>query len=376
MSNSRSGQKGLVLEEVLKAYFWHAGYFVVRAVPYRYDDEDVTDIDLWLYERPAAATRRRLIVDVKNRRSPKAAERIIWSRGLQMALGVDGAVVATTDKRAGARRLAKNIGVTLFDGDAISKLANSKQVRLEGQLPYENLIAAIKKVDEARRSTDWRQVSQDARSSLAIGLGIQTVNRNLRAASFFAEQAIFAQANSDQAELAVRLLFHTCALATISLDFALADHAFRSQDEKRQIIVNGIRYGETDDVHAITTVRAAIALARKYQDNGAAAAKQIEHGFYDDAERIPADIIADYVARISTTDALFNAAREMEYASSAVTLPSLDDLTAEAKSLLGTFLDFNGISREKVALAWRPKSPRSAKAPKSSAQAPLFGDRN
>jgi hypothetical protein len=151
---------------------------------------------------------------------------------------------------------------------------------------------------------------------------------------------------------------------------------FRSQDEKRQIIVNGIRCGETDDVHAITTVRAAIALARKYQDNGAAAAKQIEHGFYDDAERIPADIIADYVARISTTDALFNVAREMEYASSAVTLPSLDDLTAEAKSLLGTFLDFNGISREKVALAWRSKSPRSAKPPKSSAQAPLFGDRN
>jgi hypothetical protein len=96
---AKPGQKGPALEELLKAYFWRAGYFVVRGVPYRLEDEDVTDIDLWLYERPGASTRRRLIVDIKNKRSPKVSERIIWTRGLQMALGVDNAIVATTDRR-------------------------------------------------------------------------------------------------------------------------------------------------------------------------------------------------------------------------------------------------------------------------------------
>ena len=79
MALASPGSKGFDLEEVLKAYFWQAGYFVVRAVPFRLDGEDVTDIDLWVYERPAALTRRRLIVDAKNRRSPKVSERIIWA---------------------------------------------------------------------------------------------------------------------------------------------------------------------------------------------------------------------------------------------------------------------------------------------------------
>ena len=39
-------------------------------------------------------------------------------------------------------------------------------------------------------------------------------------------------------------------------------------------------------------------------------------------------------------------------------LPSYDQMGSEAKSLLGVFLDFNGVSREKIAMTW----PRSAKA--------------
>lgn len=67
-STSKTGSKGLALEEVLKNYFSRAGYVAVRGVPYRVDGEEVTDIDLWLYERPGAATRRRIIVDVKNKK--------------------------------------------------------------------------------------------------------------------------------------------------------------------------------------------------------------------------------------------------------------------------------------------------------------------
>jgi len=66
--------------------FWRAGYFVVRAVPFRLNGDDVTDIDLWVYERPAALTRRRLIVDAKNRRSSRVSERIISASGLRVAL--------------------------------------------------------------------------------------------------------------------------------------------------------------------------------------------------------------------------------------------------------------------------------------------------
>ncbi len=346
------GSKGIELEEALKAYFWQAGYFVVRGIPYRLEGEFVTDIDLWLYERPAALTRRRLIVDAKNRKSPKVSERIIWSKGLQAALGVDGAIVATTDKRPSARRLSKALDVTLLDGDAVTKLTQSERLRNAGQLRSEEFDKAVKRIDESRRSAEWRENLQNARASLIFGMGVQSTNTNLLAASFFAEQALSAHPGSEQAQWALRLFYLTSALAAISLDYVLADQAFRSQDDRQQSIINSLRFGQSATVAALPFIRAAIGLVRKYVENGTAVAKQIEYGFYEDAHRIPAEIIADYVSRTSTSDALFNVAREIERASSSIDIPSYDQMSNEAKSLLGVFLDFNGISREKIATAW------------------------
>ena len=345
MALARPGGKGFDLEEALKAYFWQAGYFVVRGLPYRIDGDDVTDIDLWLYERPAASTRRRLIVDAKSRRSPKAAERIIWTKGLQTALGVDGAIVATTDKRLSTRRLSKVLNITLLDGDAVSKLTRSEQLKSPGQLRSEDFDNAVKRVDERRRSTEWRQNLREARASLISGMGVQSTNSNLKASAFFAEQALSAQPGSEQAQVAIRLFYFTSALAAISLDYLLADQAFRSADDRRQSVISSIRFGQSDAAAAPPIVRAAIGLARKYADNGGAVAKQIEYGFHSDADHVPAEIIADYVTRVATSDALFNVAKEIEWASSSVELLSYDQMSIEVKSLLGVFLDFNRISR-------------------------------
>ena len=106
-------------------------------------------------------------------------------------------------------------------------------------------------------------------------------------------------------------------------------------------------------------MRAAIGLARKYAENGGAIAKQIEYGFRADADRIPAEIIADYVKRLSASDALFNLAKSLEIASSSAEFASFDELSVEVRSLLGVFLDFNGVSRERVATAWPSSLSRS-----------------
>jgi hypothetical protein len=381
MTTSRTGGKGPELEEALKAYFWRAGYFVVRGVPYRVEDDEVTDIDLWLYERPAALTRRRLIVDAKNKQRPKSSERIIWSKGLRDALGVDGVIVATTDQRDSARRLARSVGVTLLDGDAVSKLLQSEKLQQVTQLYSSELDASVKKIDEGRRSSEWRQNLLEARASLLTGFGTQSTNQNLRASGFFAEQAILAQPKSDQAQIALRLFYLTSALAAVSLDYSLSDHAFRSQEDKKRLLINGIRFGHSEAHQAFLTVRAAIGLVRQYADNGKAVAIQIERGFDADAHRIPAEMISDHVAKISGTDALFNIARECERASFEIGLPSFDEMTIEAKSLLGVFLDFNGVSREKVASAWPKGAALSSKPvaatepPAESEPGPLFQDK-
>ncbi|RXH38626.1 hypothetical protein XH99_00660 [Bradyrhizobium nanningense] len=351
MSDTSNGRKGLELEETLKEYFWQAGYFAVRGVPFRLDDEDVTDVDVWLYERPAALNRRRLIVDAKNKIKPKAAERLIWARGLQSALNVDGAIVASTDKRPSSHRLSKSVGVTLLDGDAINKLAGAAKLRVADQYSSEEYDGLFKAVDAARRSVEWRTALLGARSSLLTNFGIHSANMALRVAGFFAEQAILAAPKSDQAQVALRGFYSTSAYAAIGLDFVLADLAFQSHEDRRASLITGVRYGNTNVREALMPIRTAIGLVRQHASNGGSIAAQVERGFDEQAARVPAEIIAEYVARLSATDGLYSVARELERNAFKIDIFHFDALSAEARSLLGVFLDFHGVSREKIAHA-------------------------
>jgi hypothetical protein len=351
MAEAKTGQKGPDLEETLKEYFWQAGYFAVRGLPFRLDDEDITDVDLWLYERPAALTRRRLILDAKNKKVPKAAERLVWTRGLQSALGVDGAMVASTDKRQSSRRLARAMGVTLLDGDAISKLTTTTRLQLDDQYPSEQFDDLFKDVDTSRRSNDWRSALLTVRASLLTNFGVHSANTALRVAGFFGEQSVFAAPRSGQANVALRGFYSACAYAAIGLDFVLADLAFRSQDERRTALINGIRYGHTGTNEALATVRAAIGLVRQHAPNGNSVAKQVERGFQEQAANVSAETIADYVARLSSADALYIVARELERNAYKIDMVHYDALSVEARSLLGVFMDFHNLSREKIANA-------------------------
>ena len=102
-----AGKKGAALEEIARAYFQRQGYFALRSVPYRFEGEDVTDIDVWLYGRQAASGRIRAVVDAKDKRSPKALERVLWTKGLQATTGSDRAIVVTTDNNPRVNRFAR-----------------------------------------------------------------------------------------------------------------------------------------------------------------------------------------------------------------------------------------------------------------------------
>lgn len=360
MAGEKTGQKGGAAEEMLKAYFWAAGYFAVRGVPFRLDGEDVTDVDLWLYERPAALTRRRLILDAKNKKVPKAAERLVWVRGLQAALGVDGAIVASTDKRPSSKRLAKAMGVTLLDGNALSKLSSSKKLSLEGRLASEDFDNLFKAVDGSRGSVEWREALLGPRAALLSSFGIHSANTALRAAGYFGEQAILSAPKSPQAQIALRGFYSNCALAAVALDQVVADLTFRSREERREALTNGIRYGHTDTREALSTVRAAVALIRQHTANGSGIAKLIEKGFEERANQVPAETIADYLTRVSSADSLFSVARELEWNAYNVHMAHFDDLSLEARSLLGVFIDFHELSREKIAVAGIPGAPNTA----------------
>jgi len=95
----KTGKKGLETEEVIRSYFLGAGFFAVRGVKLRRGDDDLTDIDLWLYERSATLARRRIIIDIKDKAEPKAAERLFFVKGLAEIMQVEATGVVTSDSR-------------------------------------------------------------------------------------------------------------------------------------------------------------------------------------------------------------------------------------------------------------------------------------
>jgi len=355
IEKTKQGNKGYALEEVLRAYFLRAGFFVVRGIPYSIDQEDITDIDLWLYEKSTSTVRRRQIIDIKSKNKPRAMERIIWTKGLVEILKMDGAYVATTDNRAVSRKIANKLGIKLLDGQEIKRIQERKNLLFEERITDEQLFEHVRQLDKQRRNKEVQSSLNDLKTSALIGLGPNSLVRSLEAFEYFVRKCVEAHPNSDSARLFGRLTYLSAAFIAFNLDFIGAEASFRSNEEKRNIFMNAIRYGNQNKVEALRDVRVATELIRKYTDNGNALASSIEDKISKDLEKIPAEIIADQMIRSGKEDAVFNYSRSLEQFAYHTAFPNFDGLETEVKSFMGALLDYCSIDRTTFASCWTMK---------------------
>lgn len=381
MNDKATPPKGAVLEEVLRAYFLRAGFFVIRGVPFRFADEDLTDVDLWLYERPTGTSRRVQICDIKYKQRPKAVERIFWTSGLADALNVDGAYVATTDKRKSLRSVAEKLDLQLIDGTDIQRIQNSQTVLYSERIGDEQLLQELQAVDKAFRKKDLQEARIDILSALSEGFGAPSAVRALEAFGRLAAAAVSYHPDSGAARAAGRLAYLAAAITCESLDYVSVDAAFRTMDERRELILNAVRLGALSDDDGQQTLRLAIALVEKYAPGGKGTASAVEAGLKRDLEQIPAEIVADQAVRLLKSDQLFLTGRELEMAGYHVSLPPFDSLSTPTKSMLGALLDYAAIDRERFAKAWKaaPVTEASSETKEAVAregsQKSLFGEK-
>lgn len=350
----RSGDSGLATEELLRAYFLRAGFFVTRGVPLAYNGAELTDVDLLLYERPTGATRRIEVVDIKYKQRPKAVERLFWTRGLVDALDVDGAYVATTDSRPVLREVAAKLGLVIIDGADLQRIRESQSVLYPERLTDEELIGVLIKVDHQRRDRRLADARKAILAALANGFGAASVVDALGSFSEMAALSTTAHPGSEGAVSTGRLAYLAAAIACAGLDYISVGAAFRSIDERRELLLNAVRYGAADSLEGTRTLRLAVQLVEKYAPGRGATARQVEQGFKSDLNAIPAEIVADQAGRLLKEGQLFVVARELEAACYSRACPTFDALTAPAKSMLGALLDFAGVGREAFASAWSP----------------------
>ncbi|TOP64893.1 hypothetical protein, partial [Vibrio parahaemolyticus] len=230
--------KGFEMEEHLRNYFNQAGYYVVRGVPFNYEGFDVTDIDLWLYSRASPTARNVTIVDVKNKKTPQAIERIFWVKGLSEAVGAENAIVATTDRREAVKDFGRQLGILVLDGIFLSKL--SKKTTHSPRLSDEEFISNIEMYSLGKLDGDWKGQILLSKTLLSKGLNFDTCNKWLDVAEFFAQQTVV---HTTHSVTAYRCFTYVLSLFSVGIDYIMRELSFLDQNERKEKLAEGFTYG-------------------------------------------------------------------------------------------------------------------------------------
>ena len=352
-SAKKSGKKGFETEEIVRSYFLGAGFFVVRGVKLQHAGDELTDIDLWLYERSATLARRRIIIDIKDNAQPKAAERLFFVKGLAEIVQVEATGVATSDTRRSLRELARKHNVLWIDNADLQRLKSSQRLTASSRLSDESLNEQVSRIDSSRASKNVRDTFASVKSSVADRFGPSCANTAIDGAHYFARMAVEAHPGSFAAMVFTRLTYFCAAIAAAALDFASGDSALRPAPERIANLTDAIRFGD-DPRGTFEKLRWTEAAVRDFVPNGASIADVIRTGFTEALQSVPAENLAEVTAKMANSDRLFNAARDLENAAFLIDCPTFDDLAIDSRSFLGAVLDFVAIDRLSFAASWSP----------------------
>lgn len=337
--------KGPGMEELLRAYFLKAGYYVARGVPFVFEGFDITDIDLWMYGRSSSVSREIVIVDIKNKRTPQAIERIFWVHGLKEAVGAGSAIVATTEKRNEVKAFGRKLDVVVLDGAFIGKLGKGDS-HSASRLSDEDLMRAISDYSLGKLDGDWKGRVSLCKSMLAKGLSFDNCNEWLTHGRFFVEQAL---TKPSQRHTALRCLYLICSFVAVAIDFELRELSFLDPAQRSKTLADGFTYGSKGRDGLKKLVDLSLSLVSEYANGGRAIANQVKVKIEKQLSEIPSMILGEYFAKTDVSRNLFNTARELE--SLAMSRPFTSHLTAstDVKGLIGCFLDYWGIDRTLLA---------------------------
>lgn len=327
--------KGPAAEEALRNYFLSIGYFVVRGCKFTYNRFDVTDVDLWLYARNSPLSRERVCVDIKNKKTPQALERIFWAKGLQAVLGLDACVVATTDNRPDVGAFGLEHDVKVLDGKFLSRLTKSTRSH-QNRIGEEEFLNELDDGSLGRLGGDWRIRYEVSKSRLLHSLNFDGCNAWLDDIG-----TLLSQAGTGAPRW--RLLYAICAHLLIGIDFILREHVTSDHDQRRSVIDTGIRFGEAGQAFTEKVARMASSLVESLAAQPGLA-KTVQQEIEHQASQVKAEILAEYFAK--NTSGFFDIALQLEAAAFAPTIVTPSSLPAACQGVIGVLADFSSIDRK------------------------------
>jgi len=333
MKKQETISKGELMEELLRNYFLNSGYYVVRGIKYKYEDNDITDVDLFLYGRSSSLTRQRTNVDIKNKKTPQAFERILWANGLRELLNFDSCIVATTDKRPAINTFGQLHKTIVLDGTFLSKLRSNSYPNRLNEEEITNRFSKLKSY-KSYKNKDWRYIYEQSKSKLLTELDFAGFNSELSNISYFIEKIM---TDKSKREDATRMLYLILSHLLIIIDFITKDIAFLDTVVKEKKLSDGFKFGNLGK----EGVDKIIAMAIHISGNKSA------NSFLKSIDEIPTDILKDFFSKNENSKNLFNWAKEFEKIGFNKEFINPENIETQLKGVLALILDFFGIERKK-----------------------------
>lgn len=332
MENQNALTKGELMEELLRNYFLNLGYYVVRGIKYKYEGLDITDLDLYLYGRSSSLTRQRINVDIKNKKSPQAFERILFANGLKQLLNFDATIVATTDQRPVIHAFGQLHSTIILDGAFLSKL---RLHSLPERLSEEELSKRLYQHKSYKHDgKDWRFIYEASKSKLLTEMDFSGFNSSLTTIADFIDKIL---TDSQKREDATRMMYLILSHLLIIIDYIIKDIAFLDLSVREKKLSDGLKFGNLGK----EGVDKIISMAIKISGNKSA------NALSKSLESIPTDILRDFFVKMDNSKNLFSWAKEFEQLGYKKEFITPEEIDTPLKGLISMLLDFFRIERKK-----------------------------
>lgn len=325
--------KGELMEELLRNYFLNLGYFVARGVKYKYNDNDITDVDLFLYGRISSLSREKINVDVKNKKTPQTFERILWANGLKTLLQFDSCIVATTDQRPVLHSFGELHKTVVLDGNFLAKLRSGEKIERISEEELFQLLSPNKSY-KTFYNKDWKNIYEISKSRLLTELDYSGFNATLIVLNYFIEKQI---TDKQKQEISLRVFYLILSHLLVIIDYILKDIIFLDQPNKEKKLSDGFKFGNLGREGVDRIISMALQISGKRSANS----------LFKSLEEVPTEILKDFFSKNENAKNIFNWAREFENLGFSRTIISPNNISSSMKGIISVLLDYFGIERRK-----------------------------
>lgn len=339
---SSYNSKGAVAEELVRQYFLQNNYYVVRGIKYRFKSYEVTDVDIFIYSSISNIQKERINIDIKNKKTPQAIERILWTRGLQSILGTNKCIVVTTESRQDIVEFGNINRVVVLDGNFLTSLKNNPDINtnIANRLSEEDLSNLLTDYDKNNPSKKSIKKQYDILKSLLLTKSnFDGINEYLDEINNYFR--LICQGNNSDTLL--RFLFIIISYFLLLLDYSLRNTLNFDRDKLKNFIFSNIKYGTNQErtLKLIELIKDYSSIDKRYKD--------IHHSLLsalDDKEKnYIFEVLSDFFSIPENFNSIFQNSIEFESLAYNRNPIEISNLPSSIKSIIYLLMDSMKIER-------------------------------